>query len=159
MDNGQQEIQPSIKLGRTWSRLPEDMSPRDTLERAYGSSQRLESQQEVETTGGKGSQDNRESTNIKAIEEQLYHTMNTLIASGLQGVKPTYSPLPSHHSGTKRSVPKSNHSSQFQVVSRRRQGSKGQNKTSFNQRKKEYDTIIHKLLDWVKEVKQSQKQL
>ncbi|MBW0495659.1 hypothetical protein O181_035374 [Austropuccinia psidii MF-1] len=31
MKHGQQEVQPSIKLGRTWRKLPEDMSQRDIL--------------------------------------------------------------------------------------------------------------------------------
>ncbi|MBW0469841.1 hypothetical protein O181_009556 [Austropuccinia psidii MF-1] len=31
MDNGQQEVQPRIPLGRTWSKLPKNMSQRDTL--------------------------------------------------------------------------------------------------------------------------------
>ncbi|MBW0477958.1 hypothetical protein O181_017673 [Austropuccinia psidii MF-1] len=32
MEDGQQEVQPSIPLGRTWSKFPEDMSQRDTLQ-------------------------------------------------------------------------------------------------------------------------------
>ncbi|MBW0508335.1 hypothetical protein O181_048050 [Austropuccinia psidii MF-1] len=43
MEHEQQEVQPSIPLGRTWRKLPEDMSERDTLERPYGNHQRLES--------------------------------------------------------------------------------------------------------------------
>ncbi|MBW0463622.1 hypothetical protein O181_003337 [Austropuccinia psidii MF-1] len=43
MEHGQQEVQPSIPLGRTWSKLPEDMSQRDRIKRAYGNNQRLES--------------------------------------------------------------------------------------------------------------------
>ncbi|MBW0583213.1 hypothetical protein O181_122928 [Austropuccinia psidii MF-1] len=48
---------------------------------------------------------------IKAIEEQLSQTEPTLIPSGSQGVDQTSSPVPSHNSGTRRSVAKSNHSS------------------------------------------------
>ncbi|MBW0515126.1 hypothetical protein O181_054841 [Austropuccinia psidii MF-1] len=49
MEHGQQEVQPSIPLGRTWRKLPEDMSQRDTNQRHYGNNQRMESQQEVQT--------------------------------------------------------------------------------------------------------------
>ncbi|MBW0495612.1 hypothetical protein O181_035327 [Austropuccinia psidii MF-1] len=68
------------------------------------------------------------------IEEQLNQKEHTLIPSGSQGVKKSDSPVASHHSGTGRSVTKSHHYSQSQVISRRRQVSKGKNKTSFNQR-------------------------
>ncbi|MBW0512419.1 hypothetical protein O181_052134 [Austropuccinia psidii MF-1] len=36
MKNGKKEVQPSIKLGRNWRNLPEDMSQRDTLQSSYG---------------------------------------------------------------------------------------------------------------------------
>ncbi|MBW0481622.1 hypothetical protein O181_021337 [Austropuccinia psidii MF-1] len=35
MEHGQQEVQPSITLGRTWGKLPEDMSQRNRLQRPY----------------------------------------------------------------------------------------------------------------------------
>ncbi|MBW0545908.1 hypothetical protein O181_085623 [Austropuccinia psidii MF-1] len=44
MKHGQQSVQPSHKLGRTWSRLPEDKLKRDTLQRPYGNHPRMESQ-------------------------------------------------------------------------------------------------------------------
>ncbi|MBW0562713.1 hypothetical protein O181_102428 [Austropuccinia psidii MF-1] len=43
VDHGQQEVQPGISLGRTWSKLPEDQSQRDRLQRPYDNHQRLES--------------------------------------------------------------------------------------------------------------------
>ncbi|MBW0536085.1 hypothetical protein O181_075800 [Austropuccinia psidii MF-1] len=89
MEHEQQEVQASITLGRTWSKLPEDMSQRDILQRSY--------------------------------EEKLNQTGHTLIPSGSQGVDKNISPVASKHSGTRRSVAKSHHSSQSQVVSRRRQ--------------------------------------
>ncbi|MBW0473151.1 hypothetical protein O181_012866 [Austropuccinia psidii MF-1] len=55
MENGQQEVQPGILLGIIWSKLPEDISQRDRLQRLYGNHQRLESHQEVQTPGGEGS--------------------------------------------------------------------------------------------------------
>ncbi|MBW0499657.1 hypothetical protein O181_039372 [Austropuccinia psidii MF-1] len=66
MEHGQQEVQPSIPLGRTWSKCPEDMSQRDRLQRPYGNHQRLESQQEVQTPGGEGKQDMGESSHSQS---------------------------------------------------------------------------------------------
>ncbi|MBW0572435.1 hypothetical protein O181_112150 [Austropuccinia psidii MF-1] len=45
MEHGQQEVQPGIPLGGTLSKLPEDLSQRDILQRPYGNHQRLESHQ------------------------------------------------------------------------------------------------------------------
>ncbi|MBW0507840.1 hypothetical protein O181_047555 [Austropuccinia psidii MF-1] len=59
---------------------------------------------------------------IKSIEEQLIQRGHTQIPSGSRGVDQTSSPVASHHSGTNRPVTKSDHSSQFQLISRRRQG-------------------------------------
>ncbi|MBW0491606.1 hypothetical protein O181_031321 [Austropuccinia psidii MF-1] len=39
MEHGQQEVQPMISLGRTWSKLPEDLSQRDRLQRPYDNHQ------------------------------------------------------------------------------------------------------------------------
>ncbi|MBW0578778.1 hypothetical protein O181_118493 [Austropuccinia psidii MF-1] len=94
---------------------------------------------------------------IQAIEEQLTQTGHTQIPSGSQGTGKISSPVASHHSETNRSVVKSHHSSQSQEVSRRRQGYKGKNKTTFSQRKRESDPMIHKLMDLVKEVHKNQK--
>ncbi|MBW0511392.1 hypothetical protein O181_051107 [Austropuccinia psidii MF-1] len=74
---------------------------------------------------------------IQAIEEQLNQTEHTLIPSGSQVVDKPSSPVASNHSCTSISVAKSHHSSQSQGISRRRQGYKGKNTTSFIQRKKE----------------------
>ncbi|MBW0546577.1 hypothetical protein O181_086292 [Austropuccinia psidii MF-1] len=62
MEHGQQEVQPGIPLGRTWSKFPEDLSQRDILQRPYGNHQRLESHQEVQTPGGEGRQDQGDSS-------------------------------------------------------------------------------------------------
>ncbi|MBW0509783.1 hypothetical protein O181_049498 [Austropuccinia psidii MF-1] len=62
MEHGQQEVQPDIPLGRTWSKLPEDISQRDRLQRPYGNHQRLESHQPLQTSGGEGKQDKGESS-------------------------------------------------------------------------------------------------
>ncbi|MBW0480961.1 hypothetical protein O181_020676 [Austropuccinia psidii MF-1] len=60
MEHGQQKVQPSIPLERTWSKFPEDMSQRNRLQRPYGNQQRLKSHQTVHTSGGEGSQDKEE---------------------------------------------------------------------------------------------------
>ncbi|MBW0492279.1 hypothetical protein O181_031994 [Austropuccinia psidii MF-1] len=54
MEIGQQEGQPSCKMGRTWGMLKEDRSQRDTFQRAYENNQRLESQKAARNSGGKG---------------------------------------------------------------------------------------------------------
>ncbi|MBW0530345.1 hypothetical protein O181_070060 [Austropuccinia psidii MF-1] len=61
-EHGQTEVQPGISLGRTWSKLPEDLSQRDRLQGPYGNHQSLESYQEVQTPGGKGTEDKGESS-------------------------------------------------------------------------------------------------
>ncbi|MBW0499290.1 hypothetical protein O181_039005 [Austropuccinia psidii MF-1] len=62
LEHGKQEVQPGIPLGRTWRKLPEDLSQRDRLQRPYGNHQRLESHQKVQTPGGEGKQDKGESS-------------------------------------------------------------------------------------------------
>ncbi|MBW0517557.1 hypothetical protein O181_057272 [Austropuccinia psidii MF-1] len=60
--HGKQEVQPGISLGRTWSKLPEDLPQIDRLQRPYDNHQRLESQQAFQTPGGEGKQDKGESS-------------------------------------------------------------------------------------------------
>ncbi|MBW0477394.1 hypothetical protein O181_017109 [Austropuccinia psidii MF-1] len=115
IENGQQGVQPRIPLGRTWSKLTEDISQRDRNYRSYGNHQRLQPNRPVQTPGGEGNQENQ--ATIQAIEEQLTQTGHTQIPSGSQGVGQTSSPVGSHHSGTNRSLAKSHHSSQSQVGS------------------------------------------
>ncbi|MBW0473620.1 hypothetical protein O181_013335 [Austropuccinia psidii MF-1] len=62
MEHGQQEVKLGIPLGRTWRKLPEDLSQGDRLQRPYGNNQRLESHQAVQTLGGEGKQDKGESS-------------------------------------------------------------------------------------------------
>ncbi|MBW0475860.1 hypothetical protein O181_015575 [Austropuccinia psidii MF-1] len=62
---------------------------------------------------------------IQDIEEKLKKTGPTMIPSGSQRLDQPSSPVASHHSGTSRSVAKSHHYSQSQVVSSRRPGYKG----------------------------------
>ncbi|MBW0507295.1 hypothetical protein O181_047010 [Austropuccinia psidii MF-1] len=62
MEHGQQEVQPGISLGRTWSKFPEDLSQRHRLQRPHDNHQRLESHQAVQTPGVEGKQDKGESS-------------------------------------------------------------------------------------------------
>ncbi|MBW0477153.1 hypothetical protein O181_016868 [Austropuccinia psidii MF-1] len=62
IEHGKQEVQPSIPLGRTWRKLPENLSQRDRLQRPYGNHQMLEYHQTVQTPGGEGKQDKGESS-------------------------------------------------------------------------------------------------
>ncbi|MBW0583267.1 hypothetical protein O181_122982 [Austropuccinia psidii MF-1] len=71
MDHGQQEVQPGISLGRTWSKLPEDLSQRDILQGPYGNHQRLESYQRVQTPGGKGPEDKGESSHYPSYRKTI----------------------------------------------------------------------------------------
>ncbi|MBW0484003.1 hypothetical protein O181_023718 [Austropuccinia psidii MF-1] len=71
MEHGQQEVQPSISLGRTWSKFPEDLSQRDRLQGPYGNHQRLESYQAVQTPGGKGKQDKGESSHYPSYRRTV----------------------------------------------------------------------------------------
>ncbi|MBW0494113.1 hypothetical protein O181_033828 [Austropuccinia psidii MF-1] len=69
MEHGQQEVQPGISLGRTWSKFPEDLSQRDRLQRPYGNHQRLESHQEFQNPGGEGKQDKGESSHYPSYRK------------------------------------------------------------------------------------------
>ncbi|MBW0492131.1 hypothetical protein O181_031846 [Austropuccinia psidii MF-1] len=46
MEHGQQEVQPEIPLGRTWSKLPEDLSQGNRLQRPHGNNQRRTTDQD-----------------------------------------------------------------------------------------------------------------
>ncbi|MBW0507109.1 hypothetical protein O181_046824 [Austropuccinia psidii MF-1] len=144
MEHGQQEVQPSISLGRTWSKLPEDLYQRDTLQGPYGNHQRLESYQEVQTPGGKGKQDKGESSHYPSYRrtvnpDRAYSDSFRLTRSRPNQLSSDFTPF-------------INQQLSDQEVSRRRQGYKGKNKTSLNQRKRESDPMIQRLWDSVKEI-------
>ncbi|MBW0592110.1 hypothetical protein O181_131825 [Austropuccinia psidii MF-1] len=71
MENGQQEAQPSVTLGRTWRNLPEDMSQRDTLQGSDGNHQRMEFQQAAQTPGGEGNQDKGKSSHYPCYRRTI----------------------------------------------------------------------------------------
>ncbi|MBW0522331.1 hypothetical protein O181_062046 [Austropuccinia psidii MF-1] len=125
MELGQQEVQPSIPMDRTWRKLPEDMSQRDNLQRPYGNHQKSESHEALQTPGGEGKQDKGESSHYPCYRrtpdpDRAYSDSFKLTSS-----RPSQLSSSLTHSGTNRSVAKSQHSSQSQEVSRRRQGYKG----------------------------------
>ncbi|MBW0471228.1 hypothetical protein O181_010943 [Austropuccinia psidii MF-1] len=62
MEHRQQEVQPSIRLGSTWGKVPGDMSQRDRIQRPSGNHQRLESHQAVQTPTGECKLDKGESS-------------------------------------------------------------------------------------------------
>ncbi|MBW0498309.1 hypothetical protein O181_038024 [Austropuccinia psidii MF-1] len=97
MEHGQQEVQPSIPLGRTFSKFPKDMSQRDRLQSPYCNCQRLEAHQEVQTPAVRANRIRENQATIQAIEEQLTQTGHTQIPSGSQGLGQTSSPVDSHH--------------------------------------------------------------
>ncbi|MBW0556831.1 hypothetical protein O181_096546 [Austropuccinia psidii MF-1] len=66
MQHGQQKVQSSIPLGKSWRKFPEDMSPRDRFQRPYGNHQRLESHQTAQTSGGEGNQDKGKSSHYSS---------------------------------------------------------------------------------------------
>ncbi|MBW0464288.1 hypothetical protein O181_004003 [Austropuccinia psidii MF-1] len=132
-------------------RLPQDISQRDLLQRSYGNHQTMESQQAVQTPGGKGSQDKGEASHYPSHRRTTKPDRAYSDSFRLTRSKPARL--------TRRSVRKIHYFLQSQVLSGRRQGSKGKNKTSFKQRQKESDPMIQKLLDLVREVKKSQKYL
>ncbi|MBW0499138.1 hypothetical protein O181_038853 [Austropuccinia psidii MF-1] len=59
-----------MTLGRPWSKLPENLSKRDRLQRPYDNHQRLESHQEVKTPGGEGKQDKGESSHYPSYRRK-----------------------------------------------------------------------------------------
>ncbi|MBW0472797.1 hypothetical protein O181_012512 [Austropuccinia psidii MF-1] len=157
MEHGQQEVQPGIPLGRFWSEFPEDLSQRDRLQRPMVITKGWNPTRKFRLLELRENRIRENQATIQAIEEQLTQTAHTQISSGSQGVDQTSSLVASQHSGTNSSVPKSHHSSQSQEFSRRRQGNKGKNKTTFKQKKRESDPMIQNLLDLMKEVHKNQK--
>ncbi|MBW0497561.1 hypothetical protein O181_037276 [Austropuccinia psidii MF-1] len=72
MEHGQQDVEPSISLGRTWRKFPENLSQRDRLQGPYGNHQRLESYQAVQTPGGKGESSHYPSYGRTANPDRAY---------------------------------------------------------------------------------------
>ncbi|MBW0492304.1 hypothetical protein O181_032019 [Austropuccinia psidii MF-1] len=71
MEHGQQEVQPGISLGRTWSKFPEDLADRERMSRPYDNHQRFQSHEEVQTPGGEGKQDKGESSHYPSYRRTV----------------------------------------------------------------------------------------
>ncbi|MBW0540127.1 hypothetical protein O181_079842 [Austropuccinia psidii MF-1] len=157
MEHGQQEVQPSISLGRTWRKLPEDLSQRERLQGPYGNHQRLESYQAVHTPGGKGKQHKGESSHYPSYRrtvnpDRAYSDSFRLTRSRPSQFSSGFTPF--------RNQQFSDQESPFLTIPGGYQDKKriqGENKTSFNRRKIESDPMMQKLLDLVKEVHKNQK--
>ncbi|MBW0585128.1 hypothetical protein O181_124843 [Austropuccinia psidii MF-1] len=157
MEHGKQEVQPGISLGKLGASCQKiclkeiDFKELMVITKGWNPTRQFRLL-EARAQRVRGNQ-----ATIQAIEEHLTHTGPTQIPSGSQGAGQISCPVASNHSETRRSVEKSHNSSQFQEVYRRREGNKGKNKPPFNQRSKESDPILQKLLDLVKEVHKNQK--
>ncbi|MBW0483809.1 hypothetical protein O181_023524 [Austropuccinia psidii MF-1] len=90
MEHGQQEVQHSITLGRTWCKFPEDMSQRDTLQRSHGNHQRMKSQQEAQTPVGVGNQDKGKSSHYPGYRRTIQPDITYSDSFRLTRSRPTH---------------------------------------------------------------------
>ncbi|MBW0535419.1 hypothetical protein O181_075134 [Austropuccinia psidii MF-1] len=156
MEHGQQEVQPGIPLGRTWSEFPEDVSQRDRPQRPYGNLQGLKSHQEVQTPGGEGNQDKGQSTHYSryrrtANPERAYSDSFMLTRSRPNQLSSGFTPF--------RNKQISGQESPFFTIPRIFQEKtriQGQKQDLFQPKETELDPMIQKLKDFVKEVHSSQ---
>ncbi|MBW0475216.1 hypothetical protein O181_014931 [Austropuccinia psidii MF-1] len=157
MEHRQQEVQPSISLGRTWRNLPEDMSQR--LQRPYGSHQRLEFHQEFKTPGGEVKPNEGESSHYPshrraADPNRAYSDSFRLKRSRPNQFYSGFIPFRNQNISGQESPFFTNPGSFLENTR-----IQGQKQDLFRQRQKTSDPMIQKLLDLVKEVQKSQKQL
>ncbi|MBW0549876.1 hypothetical protein O181_089591 [Austropuccinia psidii MF-1] len=157
MEHGQQEVKPSITLGRTWSKFPEDISQRDILQRPYFNHQRIEYHQDVLTPGGEGNQDKGESSHYPSYRrtakpERAYSDSFRLTRSRPNQLSSGFNTFRNQQISAQES-PFFKIPSSFQEKKR----IQGQKQDIFRQRQKESDPMIHKLFNLVKEVHKSQK--
>ncbi|MBW0488768.1 hypothetical protein O181_028483 [Austropuccinia psidii MF-1] len=156
IEHGQQEVQPGIPLGRTWSKLPEDLFQRDRIQKPYGNYQMLESRQEAQTHGGEGKQDKGDSSHYPSYRRttdpdraysdsfRLTRSMPNQLSSGVilfrnQQISGQESPLFTIPGG-------------FQEKTR----IQGQKQHHLQPGEGESDPMIQKLLDLVKDVNKNQ---
>ncbi|MBW0564355.1 hypothetical protein O181_104070 [Austropuccinia psidii MF-1] len=151
MEHGQQEVQPGIPLGRTWSKLPEDLSQGDRPQKPYGNHQRLESHQEVQTPGAEGKKDKGESSHYpsyrRTADPDRAYSESFWLTSKPNQLSSGFTPFRNQQISGQESplftIPGS-----FQEKTR----IQGQKKITFSQRKGESDPMIQKLLNLVKEI-------
>ncbi|MBW0524119.1 hypothetical protein O181_063834 [Austropuccinia psidii MF-1] len=157
MEHGQQEAQPGISLGRTWSKFQEDLSQRDRLQRPYGNHQRLESHQEVQTPGGEGKRDKGESSHYPSYRrtadpDRAYSDSFRLTRRRTNQISSGFTPFRNQQISCQESplftIPGS-----FQEKTR----IQGKSQDHLQPGKRDSDPMIQKLLDLVKEVHKNQK--
>ncbi|MBW0474324.1 hypothetical protein O181_014039 [Austropuccinia psidii MF-1] len=112
MEHGQQEVKPSITLGRTWSKFPEDMFNEIPFKYLMIITKGWNPNRQFKLLEERATRIRENQSTIQAIEEQLNQTEPTIIPSGSQGVNQPDSPVAPHHLARSRSVTKSHHSLQ-----------------------------------------------
>ncbi|MBW0577616.1 hypothetical protein O181_117331 [Austropuccinia psidii MF-1] len=100
MEHGQQEVQPGISLGRTWSKFPEDLFQRDKFKDLMVIIKGWNPTRQFRLLVVRATRIREDQATIQAIEEQLTQTGHTQIPSGSQGAGQISSPVASHHSET-----------------------------------------------------------
>ncbi|MBW0523701.1 hypothetical protein O181_063416 [Austropuccinia psidii MF-1] len=157
MGHGQQEVQPGIPLGKTFSKFPEGVSQRGRLQRPYGNDARLESHQAVQTPGGEGKQDKGKSSHYPSYRRttdpyRAYSDSFRLTRRRPNQLSSGFKPF------RKKQI--SGQESPFFTIPgifQEKTTIQGEKKTNSSQRKRESDPIIQTLLDLVKEVDKNQK--
>ncbi|MBW0485792.1 hypothetical protein O181_025507 [Austropuccinia psidii MF-1] len=86
MENGQQKVQQSIPLGRTWSKFQEDMSQRDRIQRLMVITKSCNPTRQFRHLEERETRIRENQATIQAIEEQLNQTGHTQIPSCSQVV-------------------------------------------------------------------------
>ncbi|MBW0563354.1 hypothetical protein O181_103069 [Austropuccinia psidii MF-1] len=133
------------------------MSQKYTLQRPYGSHQRIETQQAVQAPGGKGIQVMGESTHYPSHRRTTKPDREFSDSFSLTRSKPPR--LPSGFTPFRHQHISDQESSFFTIpgIFKQKTRIKREKNTSFNNRQKESDSMILNLLDLVKEVNKSQK--
>ncbi|MBW0482327.1 hypothetical protein O181_022042 [Austropuccinia psidii MF-1] len=156
-EHGQQEVQYSISLGRTWGKLPEDLSQRDRLQKPYGNHQTSESYQAVQIPGGKGKLDKVELRHYQCYRrnvnpDRAYSDYFRLTRSNPNQLSSGFTPFINQQVSDQQSpfftIPRG-----FQEKTRIQRAKQD----SFQPRERESDPMMQKLLDLVKEVHKNQK--
>ncbi|MBW0520303.1 hypothetical protein O181_060018 [Austropuccinia psidii MF-1] len=157
MEHGQKEVQPCIPLGRTWGKMPKDLSQENRLHRPYGNHQRLESYQVVQTPGGEAKQDKGESSHYPSYRrtadpDRAYSDSFRLTSSRPNQLSSGFKPVRNHQIRGQES-PFFTIPDNFQEKT----GIQGQKQDHLQPEEGESDPMIQKLLDFMKEVHKNQK--
>ncbi|MBW0491081.1 hypothetical protein O181_030796 [Austropuccinia psidii MF-1] len=131
MEHGKQEVKPGFKLVRSWASFQKicfrEISFKDLMEITKG----WNPNKQFKLLEERASKVWGNHFTLMAIEDKWSQKDHNFTPSGSQGVDQPNSPVASQHPEYSKSLARSHYSSQFQGVSRRRQGQKGNNMTSF----------------------------